>query len=158
MPISSYITGLRRRIGNTLLMVPAVAAIIHDESGRVLLMKSSDGGAWSLPAGAIDPGESPAEAVAREVYEETGLVVRAVRITAVLGGEAFRHEYSNGDRVEYSIVMFECRIEGGKLEAIDGEAEELAWFRPEEMPTLRLPYPAHLFTAPQAPAFFEKNQ
>jgi 8-oxo-dGTP pyrophosphatase MutT (NUDIX family) len=157
VPISSYLAGLRRLIGNTLLIVPAVAAIIRDPSGRVLLMKSSDGGAWSLPAGAIDPGETPARAIEREVHEETGLVVRAARVAAVLGGEHFRHAYSNGDRVEYSIVLFECRIEGGELEAIDGEAEELAWFAPEEMPALCLPYPAALFDTTSAETFFERD-
>ena len=75
MPISEYIKGLREKIGHDLVLNPGVAALIHDESGRVLLQRRSYDGLWSLPAGAVDPGESPAQAVVREVWEETGLKV-----------------------------------------------------------------------------------
>ncbi|RYD17210.1 MAG: NUDIX domain-containing protein, partial [Verrucomicrobiaceae bacterium] len=50
-------------------------------------------GTWSLPAGAIEPGESPAEAVAREVLEETGLTCISSEVIAVLGGGDFRFTY-----------------------------------------------------------------
>lgn len=53
-------------------MIPSVAAVILDAANRILLQEKS-GESWSLPAGMIEPGESPSKAVVREVEEETGL-------------------------------------------------------------------------------------
>lgn len=61
----------------------AVAAVIRRDSGpaEVLIARRHDsairGGLWELPGGKVSPGESPAEAAARELAEETGLQVRA---------------------------------------------------------------------------------
>ncbi|MFU8805204.1 MAG: NUDIX domain-containing protein [Bradymonadaceae bacterium] len=79
MGMSDYYKRLREKIGHDLLMMPSVAAVIHDDQGQVLLMRQRDGGEWSLPAGAIEPGETPARAVVREVAEETGLCVSPAR-------------------------------------------------------------------------------
>lgn len=64
------------------LDVPCVGAVIHDESGRLLLVRRGHepgAGQWSVPGGRIEPGETATEAVAREVQEETGLTVRVGR-------------------------------------------------------------------------------
>src|SRR6185295_9420099 len=114
MSMSPYYRALRERIGTELLLIPAVAAVIRDEHGRILIQRSRHG-AWSLPAGAIEPGESPAQAVVREVYEETGLSVRVERILGVLGGSKYRLTYPNGDQVEGLITVFECKQAGGSL-------------------------------------------
>ncbi len=139
-------------IGTALLQVPSVAAVIRDESGRVLLQRRASDGGWSLPAGAIDPGESPAEAIVREVLEETGLNVVPDAVLGVFGGERYRHTYGNGDRVEYLVVVFACSVIGaspaeGTPAGLDGETLELRWFAPEGMPPLALPYPPALFRA-----------
>ncbi|MEU5950370.1 NUDIX domain-containing protein [Micromonospora sp. NPDC047465] len=73
MAISQYVAGLRKLVGKDLLILPSACAVVVDDSGRVLLGRRVDTGRWSLPAGAIDPGEQPADAVVREVYEETGV-------------------------------------------------------------------------------------
>jgi 8-oxo-dGTP pyrophosphatase MutT (NUDIX family) len=145
MGISSYIKNLRGKIGTGLLQVPSVAAIIRDESGRVLLQLRTSDGRWSLPAGAIDPGESPAEAIVREAREETGLHVTPRKIVGVFGGEGFAHTYGNGDSVEYLAVLFACDVIGGELRGEDDETAELRYFDPREMPDLAQPYPRHLF-------------
>lgn len=145
MPISDYMRDLRAAVGSRLILVPAVAAVIHDAAGRVLLMQQRESGRWSLPAGAIDPGESPREAVVREVFEETGLAVRTSQLLEVVGGEDFRAEYANGDRVEFTICVFACET-SGELEAVDGEAIAFRWAEPvEATELLDHPFPAHLF-------------
>jgi ADP-ribose pyrophosphatase YjhB (NUDIX family) len=48
--------------------------------GRILLVKESDDGGWAVPGGWADVGESAAEGAVREVYEEAGYRVRAVRL------------------------------------------------------------------------------
>lgn len=71
MPMSPYYRALRERIGTELMLIPAVAAVVRDEQGRVLIQRSQHD-VWSLPAGAIEPGESPAQAATREVYRRRG--------------------------------------------------------------------------------------
>lgn len=145
MPISEYLKNLRAQVGTEILQIPSAAAIIRDASGRVLLVKSTGGEVWGLPAGAIDLGETPEEAVTREVFEETNLRVEPRKIAGVFGGERFRYVYRNGDRVEYFVVVFECEITSGELSARDGEVSAFQYFNPEEMPALALPYPKSIF-------------
>ena len=75
----------------TIRRIPCVGAVIKDRDGRLLLIKRGHepgAGLWSLPGGRIEPGESHEQAVAREVLEETGLVVACGRLlgTAELPG------------------------------------------------------------------------
>jgi 8-oxo-dGTP pyrophosphatase MutT (NUDIX family) len=96
----------------------------------------------------VDPGEPPARAIVRETYEETGLRVRPVVLSAVLGGEGFRHRYPNGDEAEYMIALFECRVVGGRLGGSDGESLELRYFPAAALPPLFAPFPQDLLTTP----------
>lgn len=145
MGISFYLKSLREKIGNELLLVPSAAGILRDERGFVLLQRTTEDNRWSLPGGAIDPGETPSQAVVREVREETGLIVRPTHILAVLGGEEFRYTYSGGDFVEYVITVFACEKTGGVFGESDDETAELDWFPHTMMPQLTLPYPPDLF-------------
>ena len=140
MSVSHYVKELRSKVGNQVLMIPGVAAVILNESNQLLLQKKSDG-SWSLPAGMIEPGESPSQAVIREVREETGLAVEVERVLGVFGGEGFGFAYPNGDQVEYTVIMFKCQQTGQFAEDLDEETIELAWFSRSDMPTLALPYP-----------------
>jgi 8-oxo-dGTP pyrophosphatase MutT (NUDIX family) len=144
VPISDYVRELRECVGHRLILLPGVAAIVRDTDGRVLMMRRSDNGRWGLPAGAVDPGETPAEAVAREVHEETGLHVRPTRIAGAFGGKDFRVRYENGDDAEYTVIVFDCEVISGTLAAVDGEALELRYFAPNEAPELPLAYPRSL--------------
>ena len=137
----SYISWLRKRVGPGLILSPSVGAVIRDAQGRLLLQEKSSGEAWSLPAGGIEVGESPQEAIAREVMEETGYAVRVGRILGVFGGRAFRYAYPNGDEVEYVATLFECEIVGGSGVPTDDETRSTRYFQRDEMPPLALPYP-----------------
>src|SRR6202044_118621 len=58
--------------------IPCVGAVIEDEARRLLLIKRGHEpgmGLWSIPGGRIEPGESDARALIREVLEETGLAI-----------------------------------------------------------------------------------
>ena len=139
--MSPYFEQLRARVGHDLLLMPAVAAVIRDAHGRLLLQEKSSGEGWSLPAGAIEPGESPEQAVRREVLEETGLVVFPGEILCVFGGRDFRYVYPNGDAVEYTVVLFRCAVTGETSATLDSETKSLRYFAMAEMPRLALPYP-----------------
>lgn len=98
-------------------------AIIRDEQGRVLLSRRSDSGWWNLPGGGVEPHESVAEGLVREVREETGLEVVAGRLVGV---------YSKPQKHEI-VLTFECKIVGGTMVASD-EADLHEWFAPDALP------------------------
>ncbi|WP_410982786.1 NUDIX domain-containing protein [Bacillus cereus] len=144
MPISTFYKQIREKVGSELIFMPSVAAIIKNEKGEILFQYPG-GEFWSLPAGAIELGETPEEAVIREVWEETGLQVQIKEIKGIFGGKDFRHTYENGDQVEYIVVVFECEVIEGELKAIDRESLKLQYFSLQERPKLALPYPEELF-------------
>jgi 8-oxo-dGTP pyrophosphatase MutT (NUDIX family) len=144
MAMSEFYRALRDKVGNTLVLMPAVAAIVRDERGRVLLQQKHDD-SWSLPAGAIEPGESPSDAVVREVLEETGLTVVPTRVAAVVGGESCRVRYSNGDEVEYLVTVFDCTVFSVSGSPAPDETKRVAYFDVEQMPQLAFAYPAEIF-------------
>lgn len=138
MAISSYIKTLRGHIGNELLILPSVTAIIFDESNRILLAKHADTKRWVAPGGSIEPNEKPVDAVVRETFEETGLIIEPTKILGVFGGHDFEVIYSNGDRVTYIMTVYECKIIGGELKPDSSEILELRYFGAGELARLDL--------------------
>ncbi|WP_050029160.1 NUDIX domain-containing protein [Verrucomicrobium sp. BvORR034] len=137
--MSPYYKKLRSVYGKGLLIMPSVAAVIRDEADRLLLIEMHDGN-WSLPAGAIEPGETPEQAVAREVKEETGMICTECRLLALLGGSGYRYTYSNGDQVEYLVALYRCAAkEDGEPTDVQ-ETRSVSYFAREAMPGLALPY------------------
>jgi 8-oxo-dGTP diphosphatase len=131
MPISPYLRDLRRHVGRAMLMVPSVSAVVRDEDGRVLLGRRSDTGEWSLLAGIVDPGEQPADAIVREIREESAV---EVRVDGVAGVALHPMAYPNGDRCQYLNVWFRCTAIGGEARVNDDESLEMRWFAVEALP------------------------
>lgn len=158
MAISLYFERIRRAVGHDLLLCPAACAIVHNDDGEVLLMRRCDNGKWEPPGGFVDPDETPAQAAERETLEETGLIVRAVRLIGLVGGKLIEHQYPNGDLVQPLVVCFECAILSGTLHSADGEATEFGYFRRRSLPLLSTPYPtAILFPDSSQSAFFQRT-
>lgn len=72
----------RDEIGHITPKVGTDAAIFN-ENGEILLMERSDGSGWCLPCGFVEPNETPAEGIVREVREETGLEIKINQLVGV---------------------------------------------------------------------------
>lgn len=159
MGMSDYYKKIREKVGNELLFMPSVAGIVRNESGEILFQNKGNGEKWSLPAGAIEVGEAPAEAVVREVWEETGLIVIPKKLLGIFGGKDFRYEYPNGHKVEYNVCVFDCEIKSGDLNPTDRETAELRYFNPVDIPDLAVPYPNSLFLKEEnSEVYFQWNK
>ena len=124
------------RIGKLAKLTPSCSAIIFDSTGdMVLLTRRSDNGQWCLPGGAMDPGESIAECCAREVLEETGLVVSVGRLVGVYSTPNRIIEYADGNRRQGLTLSFEAKAIGGEL-CISDETTEFGYFSPEQMKSM----------------------
>jgi 8-oxo-dGTP pyrophosphatase MutT (NUDIX family) len=134
VPIPEFIKQLRSRVGSELLLIPAVTGVVFDDAGRVLCGRRADNGHWSLVGGIMEPGEEVAEAVVREVYEETSVLVRPERITGVYTHADVVHR--NGDRSCYVVVAFRCRAIDGEPRVNDDESLEVGWFDLADLPPL----------------------
>jgi len=139
MGATGYLGRLRKCVGHDLLLVPAAAACIRDEDGRILLLQRSDGGdLWGFPGGGIEPGERADEAAAREVYEEIGLKIKPVALIGVYSSPEYIFAYANGDEVQPITTFFECRVVGGKLRPHMQEIVGARYFGAgDELPVMR---------------------
>ena len=134
MAIPTFLAELRAVVGTRPLWLSGVAAVIVGDDGRVLLNRRSDNGKWALIGGILDPGEQPAEGLARECFEEAGVSVAPELLTAASDSPA-RH-YPNGDRATYLDLTFRCRVLAGEPRVNDDESLEVAWFAPDALPEL----------------------
>lgn len=134
VPASPYISELRRHVGRRMLVLPSVTSLVFDDEDRVLLVEHGDTGRWVAPGGCIEPDETPADAAARELLEETGLLAVPSRILGVYGGRDFVVRYSNGDEVSYVMTVFECTATGGTLRPDGDEVNRAAYFSAGGLP------------------------
>jgi ADP-ribose pyrophosphatase YjhB (NUDIX family) len=137
--IPAHIARLRAAVGHDLLLLPSVSVLPVDQAGRLLLVRHAghDDG-WGVLGGAVEVGESPAEAAVRETREEIGVDVRLVRLLDVLGGPDYQVNYPNGDRTAYVTAVYEAAIIDGSPAVSDDELAGIAWFAPEQLPRLEL--------------------
>ncbi len=104
--MGGYIRELRALIGPRLITLPSVTTVLFDDRDRILLIRHREGGRWLAPGGMIEPGERPADAALRELWEETGWVARLDGLLGVFGGPEFLVRYANGDEVTYVMSVF----------------------------------------------------
>jgi ADP-ribose pyrophosphatase YjhB (NUDIX family) len=112
------------------------ALIIED--GRILLIERGREplkGQWSLPGGAVETGERLEDAVAREVWEETGLRVQPETVAVIF--ERIMPDAAGEPEYHYVLVDFICRVLGGTLCAGD-DSNCARWFSFDELEELSL--------------------
>jgi ADP-ribose pyrophosphatase YjhB (NUDIX family) len=108
----------------------AVAAVVANDDGKILLTQRSDSGVWLYPVGWADVGYSPSEVAVKEVYEETGIEVEPVSLIAVLDGLrlGFAH-------IPLYSLLFHCRVLGGELVGHPLETRAVGFFARDALPS-----------------------
>jgi len=106
-----------------------VGAVVGNDAGELLLVKRADSGVWLYPTGWADVGYSPAEVVAKEVKEETGILCEVVRPIAVLDGQ--RRGFT---RIPLVSLVFHCRAVGGSLQPHPLECSDVGFFSETALP------------------------
>ena len=111
-----------------------VRGALVDDDGRVLLTRERSDGRWSLPGGWADPGDTPRQAVIREVREETGYAAEVVELVAVLDRDA--QGMTPPLAVSVYKMFFLCRATGPVAPPQELETLEIGWFGLHELPEL----------------------
>jgi 8-oxo-dGTP diphosphatase len=114
-------------------VIPCVGAVVTDGQGRLLMIKRGHepgAGLWSIPGGRIEPGETGADALVREMLEETGLTVQVGRL---LG----RVRRPGLDGAVIDIRDYAATVTGGTLRPGD-DAADARWIEPAELSSLEI--------------------
>lgn len=134
MTTPKFILELREKIGHDPLWLTGISGIVLDDAERILLVRRTDTGRWSIPAGILEPGEQPAVALIREIHEETAVEAEIERLVSI---DALPpSSYPNGDQVQYLDLCFRCRPLRGEARVNDDESLEVAWFDLTDLPPL----------------------
>ncbi|WP_432976984.1 NUDIX hydrolase [Dactylosporangium sp. CA-233914] len=120
-------------LSNGSKVTSAVAAVIEDAAGRVLLCRQAGGHRlWGLPGGRIRAEESPVHAAIRDIREETGLEAEIVEL---IGMYQLTGDGCGSATPDLFVHVFRGRLDGGgpSLNA-PGRISKLAWHSPDTLP------------------------
>ena len=120
-----------------MLWLPGASAVVVNNDGHLLLGRRSDTFQWALISGILEPGEQPADAIVREVFEEAGILIRVEAVTSLSTDEPVL--YQNGDWAQYLNITFLCSVAQGEAFVADAENLEIGWFAPDALPADLMP-------------------
>ena len=118
-------------------IVLATSAIVLNDAGEILLQERSDNNSWALPGGTMNPGESVAQCVTREVKEETGLDVKPEYVLGIYSNPAHIVAYSDGEVHQQFSICFFCTILAGEIKISD-ESSKIGFFPLQEVLQLKM--------------------
>lgn len=129
-------------------MVPSVNVVVANDAGDILLIRRSDNDNWALPGGAIDLGESAAQAAVRETKEETGIDCEITGLVGIYTDPKHIILYtSNGEARQGCSIVLTARPLGGKPTTSD-ESTEVRWVPPTDAQGYRMDRAMHLRIGP----------
>jgi 8-oxo-dGTP pyrophosphatase MutT (NUDIX family) len=108
-------------------MVPSVNVVVTNDDGDILLIRRTDNNNWALPGGAMDLGESAAQAAVRETEEETGITPEITGLVGIYTDPRHVIHYTSNDEVrqEFSIVLTGRPVSGRPTPS--DESSEVRW-------------------------------
>lgn len=122
---------------------PATSAIITNERGEILLHHRTDNNSWGLPGGTMDPGESIAACLIREVKEETGFDIEPVDLIGLYSDPRHVVTYSDGEVRQQFSICFHCIVRGGEIR-VSEESFEVGFFSLKDIDKLDMHPSIHL--------------
>lgn len=118
-------------------LIPAASTVVTDHTGRVLLIERTDNRLWSIPGGAMEPGETISECAIRETREETGITVDIVRLVGIYTNPAHVISYDNGEVRQQFSICFACRPTSGELAPSD-ESNTVGYYTLAEVDAMNM--------------------
>jgi ADP-ribose pyrophosphatase YjhB (NUDIX family) len=108
-------------------LVPSVNVVVTNDAGDMLMIRRTDNDNWAVPGGAIDLGESVAQAAVRETLEESGIECEITGLVGIYSDPKHVLLYtSNGEvRQEFSIVLTARPLSGQPTPS--SESSEVRW-------------------------------
>jgi ADP-ribose pyrophosphatase YjhB (NUDIX family) len=133
----TYLGQLRAIVGSRLLLVPGARVILENAAGEILLQYRSDLHVWGLPGGNAEAGEGLEVVAAREVFEETGLIVTNLKPFAFgCDPDVETVTFPNGHQCQFFVLNFSTQQFSGNLKMLDGESLALKWFAKSQLPEM----------------------
>ena len=132
----SYITDLRKLVGNSPIIGVGATALVFNENNEILLNLRSDTGTWGIPGGSMELYENIRETAVRELKEEAGITAESLELVDVLSGSDYYFEYPNGDKMCNVIVLFKVLNYSGEIRVSDDESRELKFFPINALPDM----------------------
>lgn len=114
-------------------MIPVVALALIDGDGRVLMQRrpvdKAHGGLWEFPGGKVEPAETLAAALIREITEELAITLSPAALTPL--------SFATHPDQPHVVLLYTCRAWQG--EPVSQEGAEVAWFDPAALADLAMP-------------------
>jgi len=115
----------------------SLKAAIQDEDGRILLLREKSGD-WELPGGGLEHGESIKDALAREIAEETGMVLESMDERPEVFWTIHK-DVGSPTLKWFAFLVYEVRVSGiFRADTTNDEAQEARYFSKEEAKKLQL--------------------
>lgn len=115
---------------------PSASVLVRDEHGRILLLRRTDNGLWTIPTGGLEKGETITECGIRECREETGVDIEVTGLVGVFTTPDHVIEYRKGQKItevrQPVNVCLHARPVGGDMETTD-EASAVRWVYPGDL-------------------------
>jgi 8-oxo-dGTP diphosphatase len=120
------------------VVVPSVFVAARWLGGRLLLVRRCDSGAWELPGGRVDVGETAVDAAVRETAEEAGVRVVVTEFAGLFTDPGHVVRSPGGEVRQQFAVLFRARPLGGLPHGDLHETSEAAWVAPADIPGLSM--------------------
>lgn len=111
---------------------PSASALVRDEAGRVLLLRRTDNGLWTIPTGGLKKAETLTQCAVRECLEETGVRIEVTGLVGVFSDPRHVIAYADGEVRAPVNVCVHARPVGGEA-APAAEASQVRWVGPAEL-------------------------
>lgn len=130
-----YIEDLRALVGHRPVILVGTVVIVVNEEGHILLQQRTyPEGVWGLPGGLMELGESTEEVGIREVYEETGLTVKQLKLINIYSGEDQFSTAANGDQFYSVTAAYFTTDYNGPLRVNQDEAIQCRFIDVDDLP------------------------